>query len=262
MTGVTLAVAGSKGGVGKTTTSINLASALVMQTDQSVVVVDLDLAMGNCLDFLKLDIQPDKDPTLHDVLAGSASVLDAVYESPGGICVVPSGPNLEGYAATDPVRIRGALTTLQEEFDVIILDTPAGVSYESILPLGLADAVILVSTPRLAAVRDTEKTRILAERVDANVVGVVFSQSGTGNAPGVEKLAEFLGVELLGHVPAEDAVLESQDAGQPILVYEFASRAAEAYWEAGQRLSRIIRQLRFDGDSASSVASDGPQFSP
>lgn len=256
MTGVTIAVAGAKGGVGKTTTAINLASALAMVTDQSIVTVDLDLAMGNCLDFVDLDIDDETDPTLHDVLAGSVSIMDAVYEAPGGIHIVPSGPSLEGYAAADPAKIRDALTTLEEEFDIVLIDTAAGVSYETILPLGLADAIVLVSTPRLAAVRDTQKTRQLAERVDANVVGVIFVRSGTGKAPGVEQLAEFLGVELLGHVPAEGIIPESQDAGQPVLVYEFASQTAKAYWQTAQRLNRIVRDIQFDNDSEAAVASD------
>lgn len=244
MTGDTIAIAGSKGGVGKTTTTINLAAGLRMVSDWSVAAVDLDLAMANFLDFLALDIDADTGPTLHDVLAGRCTVLDAVYEGPGGISVVPSGSRLQGYAESDPGKIREALDALRAEFDIVLLDTAAGVSYETVLPLGLADGIVLVTTPRLAAVRDTEKTKLLADRVEGNVLGVIFVRSGTGKAPGVEKLADFLGVDLLGHVPEDEVIAESQDAGQPILVYDFASKPAKAYWDAAQSLSRKIRGLK------------------
>lgn len=263
MSGTVYAVASAKGGVGKTTTSINLAAATAMASEQSVVAVDLDLAMANFLDFLSLDLDPGVDPTLHDVLAGEVSVPDATYEAPGGFHVVPSGPELQGYAATDPTRLRDVIATLRQEYDLTIIDTAAGVSYETILPLGLADGVVLVSTPRLAAVRDTAKTKTLAERVEATVVGVIFARSGTGSAPSLERLAEYLDVDLLGHIPEEDVIPASQDAGKPVLVHDFASNAAKAYWDAAKKLAGISGRLHIDSEATEpALQSDSPPSSP
>lgn len=256
MTGAVIAIAGAKGGVGKTTTTLNLGSAAVMVNDWSVVAVDLDLAMANFLDFINTDVDADTGTTLHDILAGSHSVKDAIYEADGGIHVIPSGPNLEGYAAADPGKIRDVVTSLREEYDLVLLDTAAGVSYETLLPLGLADTVVLVSTPRLAAVRDTEKTRILADRLNANVAGVVFVRSGTGSAPGVEQLADFLNVDLLGHIPEDEAIPESQDQGVPVLVYELASPSAKAYWDTAKRIRQVVLDLDGIDHSDRKAASD------
>lgn len=229
-------IAGAKGGVGKTTTSINLAAAVSLVTHQSAVVVDLDLAMANVLDFLRLDFDQTTDPTLHDVLAGDADISDIVYTAEGGIDVVPSGPDLDSYATTDPRQIGSIVGTLRDSHDRIFLDTGAGVSYETLLPLGLGDVVILVSTPRLAAVRDTEKTKDLAERVNTPIAGVVFVRAGTGKAPDVEHIANYLSVDLLGHVPEDGTIPESQDAGMPVLAYDVASVSAKAYWDIAERL--------------------------
>lgn len=257
MTGTVIAIAGAKGGVGKTTTTVNLGSAAAMVNEWSVVTVELDLAMANFLDFIELEEQPYPEPTLHDVLAGSSSITDAAYEAPGGIDVVPSGLNLEGYASTDPAKIREGVATLREDYDLVLLDTAAGVSYETLLPLGLADTVILVSTPRLAAVRDAKKTRQLADQLNADVAGVIFTRSGTGNAPGVEKLAEFLGVDLLAHIPEDPAIPEAQDKGVPVLVHDLACPAAKAYWETASRIRQIVRDFKINGHADRSTTVEG-----
>jgi septum site-determining protein MinD len=239
-TGTVYAVAGAKGGVGKTTTSLNLGAALAT-TGQSVVVVELDLAMANVADFLALDVDPETDTTLHDVLAGDAAVADAVYDADDGFAVVPSGTTLDGFASVDAERINGVLDTLRDQYDVLLLDTGAGLSHETILPLALAAETVLVSSPRVASVRDVEKTKQLTERVGGTIAGAVFVRSGTGNSPPVDHIADFLDVTLLGHVPEDDAVPASQDVGRPVVVQSPDSPAAEAYRSIARRLeSRTV----------------------
>ena len=253
--GVVLAIASAKGGVGKTTTSINLGAALQALTG-SVVVVEVDLAMANLLDFINIDYHPESDPSLHDVLADRSSVTDAVYEAEGGFDVMPCGPDIEGYASLEPRKLGRTVANLRSMYDVIILDTGAGLSYETLLPLGLADGVILVSTPRLAAVRDTQKTKNLTERVGGTVIGIVFTQSGTGSAPPPDRIADHMGVELFGHVPDDPNIPESQDAGMSVIAYDIATPAAEAYWSMGERVVTAIRTLR-EGSMQPETTSSG-----
>ena len=243
--GIVLAIAGAKGGVGKTTTSINL-SAVLASLGQSVVLVELDLAMANVGDFLDLDVRLDheEDPTLHDVLAGNASVAAATYEAPGGFDVVPSGVSLEGFRNANVDRTAAVVTETRSRYDVVILDTGAGLGTETIFPLSLADETILVSSPRVASVRDTKKTRDLVRRVDGTVAGVVFVKSGSGRSPGVERIAEFLAVDLLGHIPEDAAVADAQDIGRPVVVAESDSEAAQAYGALGSRIYDRLGELR------------------
>lgn len=235
MTASVLAVAGAKGGVGKTTTCINLGSALTIN-GRSAVVVEADLAMANVVDFLDLPVDPKDDGTLHDVLAEEADPADAVYEAPGGLDVLPCGVTLDGYADVDPDAIEGVVDALRAEYDVVILDTGAGVSYETLLPVAVADETILTTTPRAAAVRDTMKTRDLIRRAGGSVRGVVIVKAGTGTAPSANRIADFLGIELLGAVPRDEAVADAQDGGTPLLVHDISAPAAKAYWEAARSL--------------------------
>ena len=241
-------IAGAKGGVGKTTSSINLGT-LLAEAGYSTVVVEMDLAMANLVDFLDVDVDTDEDTTFHDVLAGDASVTDAMYETDVDLSIVPSGTTLEGYADTDLDRLPDIVETLRWHHDVVLLDTPAGLSEETIRPLQLADDVLLISTPRVASIRNVSNTKELAERVDAPVRGLILTKSGTGASPGADEIAEFLDVELLGHVPEDDAVPHSQDGGTPVVQNAPSSGAAIAY-------ERISEQL-VDTEKASTDSTAG-----
>lgn len=231
---ITFSVAGAKGGVGKTTTSLNLAAALAEVDDTAVI--EFDLAMANTVDFLDIDCSPDVDPTLHDVLSDTARVTTATYEAPGGFDVVPSGSTLDGYAETDPDNLDQVVSALTSSYEFVVIDVGAGLSRETLLPLGVADETVLVSTPRVASVRDAEKTKGLVERVGGSVTGVVFVKSGTGTAPEPDRIASFLEIDLLGHVPDDSAVPASQDAGRPVVTHAPNSPAARAYVDIAERL--------------------------
>ncbi|WP_424000083.1 P-loop NTPase [Haloarcula salina] len=241
-------VAGAKGGVGKTTTSINLGTMLA-EAGYSTVVVEMDLAMANVVDFLDMDLDTDEATTFHDVLAGDAPIADAMYETDVGLSVVPSGTTLDGYAATDIDRLPDIVEDLRWHHDVVLLDTPAGLSEETVRPLQLADDVLLVSTPRVSSIRNVRNTQELADRVDSPVRGLVLTKSGTGASPGADQIAEFLGVELLGHVPEDDAVPHAQDSGVPVVLDAPKSGAAVAY-------RKIARQL-VETEKASSADASG-----
>jgi septum site-determining protein MinD len=235
MNGRVLAVAGAKGGVGKTTTSLNLAAALGAD-GRAVVVVEADLAMANAVDFL--DVEVGEKASLHEVLAGGAGVEDAIYPAPGGFDLVPSGTSLEGFMEANVGRFPDVVEALRARYDAVVIDTGAGVSQETVIPTGAADATILVSTPRVASVRDADKTMSVADRAGAPVGGIVLTKSGTGRSPPAERIAQFLDTDLLGHVPQDSAVPKSQDAGIPVVAYAPDSEAATAY----QGIASELRQ--------------------
>jgi septum site-determining protein MinD len=186
--------------------------------------------MANMLDFLDLEQPVDDLTTLHDVLADFTAIEEAMYPAPGGFDVVPSGVDLDGFVTTDPSGIPSVVEQLRSAYDIVILDTGAGLSREMIHGFDAADTVLLVSSPRIASVRDAEKTIQLAHRRDAEV-GIIFNKSGTGRAPPVERIANFLDTDLLGHVPEDPAVPTAQDHGRPVVVDYPDSSAAEAYRE-------------------------------
>ncbi|ELY53397.1 cell division ATPase MinD, partial [Natronolimnohabitans innermongolicus] len=219
------AIASGKGGVGKTTTTVNLGTALA-EAGERVAIVDADLGMANLAGFVSLS--PDST-TLHDVLAGDESIDDATYQITDNIVAVPSGTSLNEYAETSPEELRDVVSHLREAFDYVFLDVGAGVSHETVLPLGLADAVVLVSTPEPAAVHDSKKTLELTERAGGEVAGLLVTRTRPGSDISYDEIAARLETPLLGTIPDDPAARESVYAGTPLVVYEPAGPAAIAY---------------------------------
>ncbi|MFB9805439.1 AAA family ATPase [Haladaptatus pallidirubidus] len=123
MTGTVYAVASGKGGVGKTTTAINL-GAMLASAEHEVIVVDTDLGMANVEGYL--DFEPT-DSTLHEVLAGETTVEDSIYEAPGDIHVLPSSTDIHAFAQSQTAKLQRVVAQLREEYEYVLL-TPARAS--------------------------------------------------------------------------------------------------------------------------------------
>lgn len=226
MTAQVHAIAGGKGGVGKTTTTLNVAAALAA-AGNSVVAVDVDLAMANLGQML--GIEADDGPTVHDVLAGDADIDETVHETEFGFDVVPGTQKLEGFANADPARLRSAvLDPLRDRYDVVLMDTSAGLSHEVTVPLGLADSVLLITTADVVAIKDAAKTGELTSRVDGRVEGVVLTRARDNEA--TEQIIEELGDQVLAVIPEDGRI--SMNA--PVAAAE--SQTAAAYSGLAARL--------------------------
>lgn len=228
------AVASGKGGVGKTTTAVNVATAIA-GGGYRVAVVDADLGMANMSGLLSLE---PGDATLHDVLAGDAELSAATYEVADGIYAVPSGQDLASYAKTDASGLEQVVDALEGQFDYVFLDVGAGISNETVLPLGIADGVVLVATPEPSAVTDVRKTAELVERADGTVEGLVVTRTRPTDGIEPEEIAAELEMDLVGDVPEDGSVRGSLYDGVPLVVQDPESKASIAYRTIAARLAK------------------------
>ncbi|MXR50601.1 P-loop NTPase [Halovenus sp. WSH3] len=238
MAGYVCTVAGGKGGVGKTTTAINIAAALE-ENGYDTVVVDADLGMANLGNMLGLEYET----SIHEVLASEETVSAALTDAQMGMTVVPGEQSLEAFAEADPAKLRKVINTLKNTFDVVLVDTGAGLSHETTVPLGLADGVLLVTTPDDVAVNDTIKTADLTERVDGEVIGAIITRVNRDTY--VQEIADEFDVPLLGVIPDDiDATKE-----EPLLENAPDSDPADAY----RQLAGSLEQVFFEGATAADL---------
>ena len=182
--GKVIAVTSGKGGVGKTFVSANLAAALAKR-GHKVLVLDADLGLAN-LDVV-LNLHPKI--TLHDVFTGKAKLDDAILQAPGGFSVVLAGSGMVEYSRLTPevrdefLRIMGSLVP---NFDVVLLDTGAGISDVVLFAVSLASEVLMVATPEPTSLTDAYATiKVLVGQQQRQTVRVLVNQSaraGSGQA--------------------------------------------------------------------------------
>jgi len=238
MSGYVCTVAGGKGGVGKTTTAVNIAGAMEA-AGYDVVVVDADLGMANLAAML--DVDPDT--SIHEVLAGGDAVSAALTDVQGGITIVPGEQSLEAFADADPAKLKTVVRTLRNAYDVVLVDTGAGLSHETTVPLGLADGIILITTPDDVAVGDAVKTAELADRVGGEVLGTVLNRVTTETD--VEGIAERFDEPLLAVIPDDIDATKSE----PLVLNTPDSPAADAF----EQLSDLLVGVFFEGESLDEV---------
>jgi septum site-determining protein MinD len=206
-----VAVAGGKGGVGTTTVALNLAAEL------DGVVVDADLSMA--------DLPRGRGPDLHDVLAGRADPVEAVRDG-GPVAVLPCGRSLAGARAADPTGLSDAVGAVAARYGTVVLDCPAGADAAAGLPLAVADAAVVVTTPDEVALRDAVRVRELARDLDAGLVRVVLNRMDGGRD--TERVRDALGAPVVA-VPEDDRVAAALASGHPVRSVAPESAARERF---------------------------------
>ena len=182
--GKVVAVTSGKGGVGKTFVSANLAAALA-KLGLRVLVLDADLGLAN-LDVV-LNLYPKI--TLHDVFTGKAKLEEAIIRAPGGFSVLLAGSGMVEYSRLTPevrddfLRIMNGLVP---HYDVVLLDTGAGISDVVLFAVSLASEVVVVATPEPTSLTDAYATiKVLVGQQKRQSIRMVINQTarlGDGRA--------------------------------------------------------------------------------
>ncbi len=239
MTGKVLVITSGKGGVGKTTTTANIGTALA-RTGKKVVLIDTDLGLRN-LDLL-LGLENRIVYTIVDVVEERCKLKQALVKDKKNpnLCLLAAAQTRDKTAITGE-QLKTICDELKEENDYIIIDCPAGIEQGFENATTPATEAIVVTTPEMSAVRDADRIiglleskehieshKLLINRVRPNLIK-------TNDMMSVEDVQEILSCDIIGIVPEDTGIITSTNKGEPIVNDEKAL-AGQAYLNIARRI--------------------------
>ncbi|VAW84431.1 Septum site-determining protein MinD [hydrothermal vent metagenome] len=251
-----IVVTSGKGGVGKTTTSANIATGLA-QSGKKTVVIDFDIGLRN-LDLV-MGCERRVVYDFVNVLNGEASLKQALIRDKNvkKLYILPASQTRDKEALTQE-GVGKILDELKKDFDYIICDSPAGIERGAVMALYFADEAIVVTNPEISSVRDSDRILgILAakshraeqgaeEPIREHLLITRYSarRANQGEMLAVDDIQELLGIPLLGIIPESESVLQSSNAGIPVIRDE-TSDSGKAYKDVVDRFLGDTKPMRF-----------------
>lgn len=240
-----IVVTSGKGGVGKTTTSASFATGLAQRGGRTVVI-DFDVGLRN-LDLI-MGCERRVVYDFVNVINNEANLNQALIRDKRveNLHILPASQTRDKEALTKE-GVERVLNELKQSFDYIVCDSPAGIESGALMALYFADEALVVTNPEVSSVRDSDRILgILASRSQRAEQGVLPvkehlvlaryapDRADQGDMLSVEDVLEILGIPLLGVIPESPTVLQSSNAGVPVILAD-SSEAGAAYGDLVDR---------------------------
>ena len=240
MPGVVITITSGKGGVGKTTTVANLASALAL-AGKRVIAVDGDIGLRNLDLVMGLENRIIYD--LVDVVEQRCQLPQALIRDTRvkSLSLLPAAQTRDK-ADVHPTQMITICHELRQIADYILIDSPAGIEHGFHNVVAPADRILIVTTPDVSALRDADKVIYLLERDWKRQPGLIVNRynptlARAGEMRGIDDILDILSIDLLGVIPEDREIVLSTDRGVPA-VFDRRVYVAQAYRNIAQRLMR------------------------
>jgi len=237
-----IVITSGKGGVGKTTTTANIGSALA-KLGNKVALVDADFGLRN-LDLL-LGLESRVVYTAIDVLSGECRLEQALVKDKrqSGLVLLPAAQS-RGKEAINREQMKELVSRLAPDYDYVVIDCPAGIEMGFQNAIAPATEAIIVTTPEVAAVRDADRVIGLLEANSITNAKLIVNRVKPemiqmNNMMSVEDILDILAVPLIGIVPDDERIIVSSNRGEPLVLEEKLSIP-------GQTFNNIARRIRGD----------------
>ena len=239
MTGRVIVITSGKGGVGKTTTSANIGTAIA-KAGNNVVLIDTDIGLRN-LDLL-LGLENRIVYTIVDVVEERCKLKQALVKDKKNpnLCLLAAAQTRDKTAVTEE-QLKDICEKLKKDFDFILVDCPAGIEQGFQNAVAGASEAIVVTTPEMSAIRDADRIiglleskeeiksyKLLLNRVRPNLIE-------SKDMVSVDEVVDILSAELIGIIPEDTGIIVSTNKGEPI-VNDEKSLAGKAYSNVARRI--------------------------
>ncbi len=229
-----IVITSGKGGVGKTTTAVNLGAAINF-FGKDVLVIDGNLSTPNVGVHLG---SPEVPINLNHILNKEADVFEGVYEHESGLKIIPSSLSIKELEKLKPEKLKDFVKDFKKVVeDYVIVDCAAGLGNEALSSIKIADELVLVSNPEMPAITDALKAIKIAEQLKKDIKGVIMTRVKRNHIElQPTTVREMLEVPILGMVPEDESVAESLNLKDAVVHTHPKSRAARAYKEIAANL--------------------------
>ncbi|MFD2670483.1 septum site-determining protein MinD [Marinicrinis sediminis] len=236
--GEAIVITSGKGGVGKTTTSANIGTALAL-LGKKVCMVDTDIGLRNLDVVMGLENRIIFD--LVDVVEGRCRLPQALIKDKrfDELYMLPAAQTKDKHSVT-PEQMKVIIEQLKLENDYVIIDCPAGIEQGFKNAVAGADKAIVVTTPENAAVRDADRIIGLleAEKIEGPLLVINRIRPNmlkAGEMLDIDEICQVLAIDLLGIVPDDEHVIKAANMGEPTVMNP-SSKAAIAYRNIARRI--------------------------
>jgi septum site-determining protein MinD len=238
LAGKTIVITSGKGGVGKTTSSANIGTALAMHGNK-VCLIDADIGLRNLDVVMGLEnriVYDIVDVVENNCRLEQAMIRDKRYD---GLYLLPAAQTRDKTSVT-PFQMQELIDQLKEDMDYIIVDSPAGIEQGFKNAIAGADRAIIVTTPEISAVRDADRIIGLLEAEGLRDPEVIINRIRAdmvdrGDMMGIDDMIEILAINLIGIVPEDEGIVVSTNKGEPIALNDKA-KAGQAYRNIARRI--------------------------
>lgn len=222
-----IGIVSAKGGVGKTTTAINIGASAVNMFKKSVLILDTNIDTGNLGLSLGLTYHP---VSIYNIIRDPISILHSVHKHRSGLHVIPSSL-VSDKRKINPSDLNKKLKSLNN-YDLILLDSAPGTGEEAKITIKAADSLLLVITPDFPTLGIAIKTIELAKRMKVPVEGVIINKVKHKRYELTKKYIErTLGLPVLSMIPEDQMINEALAARIPAVLYKQNSKASQSFKE-------------------------------
>lgn len=237
--GEAIVITSGKGGVGKTTTTANLGTALALQ-GKKVCLVDTDIGLRNLDVVLGLENRIIYD--LVDVVEGRCKPHQALVKDKRvdeKLYLLPAAQTTDKNAVNEEQMI-ALIGELKQEFDYVLIDCPAGIEQGYRNAVAGADKAVVVTTPEISAVRDADRIIGLLEQENIEPPKLIINRirknmMDAGDTMDISEVTAHLSIDLLGIIIDSEDVISSANKGEPI-VMDPQNKASLGYRNIARRI--------------------------
>jgi len=236
--GEAIVVTSGKGGVGKTTSTANIGTALAL-SGKKVCLVDTDIGLRNLDVVMGLENRIIFD--IVDVITDQCRLEQALIKDKrfDHLYLLPASQTKDKSALT-PESVKFVVDKLKEQFDYVLIDCPAGIEQGFRIAIAGADKAIIVTNPESAAVRDADRVIGLLEGAHLKQPKLIVNRIrphmvNDGNMLDIDEIVSILAVDLLGVVPDDEGVIAGSNQGEPVVMNP-NTKAGMAYRNIGRRI--------------------------